>query len=1722
MSASEEIPVPGSGSGFLRRAVRSLGRFAWRLLVGGLLLIVTIGILLQVPPVSSFVARTALSLANPWPGTTSAIGAAGGSWFSSLKLTDVIIAGSSDSLTISIDTLRVSYDLTALTGGTLHLRDVYLSRPIVRTRFLQNGSTVFLQPFAPDTADRDTSGGLRIRADHLHLVNGEFALMSPPDTQQVEFLDVRLRADSILIADGIATVIDTVSLRMRRVGRPEDDIRLVVGGTLSAAAFSVRSLSLVSARSRVEAIGEIPLPFSLAHSLPGMKLHLSASPVSYHDLHLLFPGVGPEGEARLELVTTGQGDSSTNTLLAEFPAGGTITAEAKLIGLPGGRIATEITGASTRFSPSSFSGMPDSSASINTRFSLSGTGTSTRDVHGALDLEVLPSIIGGTGPLTGKIHATIDSGYVHAKLRAGVRSVLLAAEAALTPFEPTPSYELTGSLTVPRSEEVDTPLERLGGLTAQLSIAGRGIVTDSVHARATLRGTWGGNPHFKAVLFEVDAESDTVRATGNLLTASGSFTAKAEAILGETPIYKIHVPSFQRISLAAFGEGLPQSSLTGSLRAEVSGSSLADLDGGLTLALDSSHIGHVVVESGQTEIAIDRGRIRFAGVGRTNAGSVSLQGLLNPSPDSPQFTLEEMDFRGVDLGMILGSKDMSSDLSGTVQLRGSARTMHDVTRLIEGNLRGEPGLVRASGTVRLSDSRFRRQSIPSAMVTMTLLDGDLQSSIQMQSSAGDLNGAIHVRPFGENLDVSVRTLKLEHLDVGALIGEDSLRTDLTGSLEGTFRGDSLEGGTGDLSVTFENPLVDGVLPIKGSLQAAMEGGRFSLNSTASFIDGDATLEAGGRFTRGTLEGKLSLSVAFREGDLQGNAAVGPSPGLSMSGSIEGSWGASEATDLRGMFFGGGSHGKLKADTLLCDFSIRGRVVDVDTLRILTNVASVTAGGSLTLFDSTATSPSDFNLSATVTSLQPLEGVFGLDPELLQSATLALNASGLPETTRVRCVTNVNMVSTGEFALASLHGSVDMRLGPSAALQSIDGSVEMGGLHYGPLVVANAFGSLHSIRNAYDIVCRMELERGSTISMVGLVRNDSDSLTVLIDSLVARSPNNTWSLARQASIIYGQRLVVRDFTLHSGSRDIVVKGVLDPNGEQDFTISSDSLNVGNVGELFGRPGLDGLLFTDIHVGGPAGNPRAVGDLSVILRNAGADLGRLSAQLDWGSRSLNIVGEIRQPAGGKLDATALLPVGLSFRDEGEDEHSDAPDSSGTGPLEIKITADKLDLSLFKPILASQSVSSLAGTLTADIRAAGSLASVDVNGSASIVDGQIGIPQLGTVFSGIQIRSTASGKDLHIEEARATSGEGILQLSGLISLSNPKKPTLDIKMSLDRFVPVQTPDMKISASGELLVTGEAATPHVSGGLAINDSYFVLPDAARDDSVESVVLTAEDYAMLQRHFGYTRLAATVEKGRSAIEPVLDMTVNIQKNTWVRKRRNPTLAIELVGSVQIERRPERPLRVNGTMRCPPGRSYVGQFGRQFELTEGEIILKGPLEETELHIYSEYRVPSKGGSGLSEVVIRMKAETVLGRFVFSLTSDPPMDESEILSYLATGQSRTGALANTGDQGGLAGAMALEQLVGVAGGLAEGSMPLDVFQIRQDGARGITVVAGNYVSPKTYLGIRQPILLNQGTEDSYYDTRTQYELEYEARPWLFLNLQGGSSRTMLFLKARMAY
>jgi autotransporter translocation and assembly factor TamB len=142
-----------------------------------------------------------------------------------------------------------------------------------------------------------------------------------------------------------------------------------------------------------------------------------------------------------------------------------------------------------------------------------------------------------------------------------------------------------------------------------------------------------------------------------------------------------------------------------------------------------------------------------------------------------------------------------------------------------------------------------------------------------------------------------------------------------------------------------------------------------------------------------------------------------------------------------------------------------------------------------------------------------------------------------------------------------------------------------------------------------------------------------------------------------------------------------------------------------------------------------------------------------------------------------------------------------------------------------------------------------------------------------------------------------------------------------------------------------------------------------------------------------------------------------------------------------------------------------------------------------------------------------------------------MENADIVAYLATGRPASGpaafeGAAAQGSDGGVASAgagLAVDQLVGVIEEAAQGSVGLDIVQIRRSGLREATLVAGKYVSPKLYLGFVQPISLQEGQGLSLSgESDWEVEIEYEVLRWLLVNLEGSGSAMSFFLRGRRAY
>jgi hypothetical protein len=88
----------------------------------------------------------------------------------------------------------------------------------------------------------------------------------------------------------------------------------------------------------------------------------------------------------------------------------------------------------------------------------------------------------------------------------------------------------------------------------------------------------------------------------------------------------------------------------------------------------------------------------------------------------------------------------------------------------------------------------------------------------------------------------------------------------------------------------------------------------------------------------------------------------------------------------------------------------------------------------------------------------------------------------------------------------------------------------------------------------------------------------------------------------------------------------------------------------------------------------------------------------------------------------------------------------------------------------------------------------------------------------------------------------------------------------------------------------------------------------------------------MLQENFGYRPGKPRPEGDPPFEAAAIEVDIELQPDTWIRRRANPRLAIELRGDLQLRKDPQENLCVQGEIRAVANRSYVEQFGRRFEI----------------------------------------------------------------------------------------------------------------------------------------------------------------------------------------------
>jgi translocation and assembly module TamB len=364
--------------------------------------------------------------------------------------------------------------------------------------------------------------------------------------------------------------------------------------------------------------------------------------------------------------------------------------------------------------------------------------------------------------------------------------------------------------------------------------------------------------------------------------------------------------------------------------------------------------------------------------------------------------------------------------------------------------------------------------------------------------------------------------------------------------------------------------------------------------------------------------------------------------------------------------------------------------------------------------------------------------------------------------------------------------------------------------------------------------------------------------------------------------------------------------------------------------------------------------------------------------------------------------------------------------------------------------------------------------------------------------------------------------LTADGVIHLRPLTDPGLELTARLKNFRISNSPTLQSIASGTLQVTGSVGRPTVKGGLNLGRTDLFVGTEAAAAKVEPVQLSPDDMRRLARDFGPAVLA-DAGKGPGLMSRMrLDIDLRLPRRVWIRRRKPPEADIEIAGQMRLTQEPGGDMQFHGRVGPVPGRGSLDLSGRTFRLTGGDINLDGPVDSTMLDVTADYQVPTQGGGEDNGVVITVAAKGRLDSLGLEFTSDPTMSQEDVLSYIVTGHPASDNALLEGAGGGTSGKqIAFGQLSQAISGTAGRGLGFDVFQIRQEGARGLNLTAGRYISDRFFLNLKLPLGTSTGSAPGE-NLGPGFELEYSANRWLRADLRGGSLPPGFSFRGRYAY
>jgi translocation and assembly module TamB len=330
---------------------------------------------------------------------------------------------------------------------------------------------------------------------------------------------------------------------------------------------------------------------------------------------------------------------------------------------------------------------------------------------------------------------------------------------------------------------------------------------------------------------------------------------------------------------------------------------------------------------------------------------------------------------------------------------------------------------------------------------------------------------------------------------------------------------------------------------------------------------------------------------------------------------------------------------------------------------------------------------------------------------------------------------------------------------------------------------------------------------------------------------------------------------------------------------------------------------------------------------------------------------------------------------------------------------------------------------------------------------------------------------------------SGGGTASASGTLVLAQRELRQADMRFSARKFKVADRGLFSGYVDMDARFSGNRDRSLLSGKVVVPEAEVVIPSGGRRPVSDIKVIEVS---------GKNDLAAI---RRSAVAPTnffsglfIDGNVYVPGNTWVR---GSGLNAEVRGSGRIQKSPRENINITGTIATVRGTFEVS--GRLLTIDQGTLIFAGGGRVNPL-----LNIRASGKAGDITVIVQLNG--TLEQPQVSLSSIPPRDESDILSYLLFGRSvnnlssREGqALQRTTTQ--VVGSLAARGVKDIIGR----ELSPDIIDVQGTGGG---FVVGKYVTSRLFLKYEWHYVV---------DNVTQTVLDYQLNRNFSLRSQVGDER-----------